>query len=42
MLAHFMHRRVVEFRFILGDRDGVLDLFTANTAKIVAQSFAVP
>jgi hypothetical protein len=41
MLAHFVHRRVIRLHFVLGNGDGALDLFTANPAKIVAQSFAV-
>jgi hypothetical protein len=39
MLAHLMYRRVVSFRFTFRNSDGVLDLFTADPAKTVAQRF---
>jgi len=42
MLSHFVYRRVVGFGFAFVNGDGTFDLFTANPAKIVAESFSVP
>jgi hypothetical protein len=42
MLAHLMYGRVVSFHLAFRNCDGVLDLFTADPAKIVAQRFLLP
>ena len=42
VLAHCVYRRVVGFGFAFGNGNGAFDLFTADPAKIVAESFSVP